>query len=32
MGLLTLAATALFLQLPAHEPPRAHPPVPEEQV
>ncbi|MBS0611120.1 MAG: multidrug transporter subunit MdtD [Comamonadaceae bacterium] len=31
MGLLTLAATALFLQLPAHELPRQHPQWPEEQ-
>lgn len=31
MGLLTLAATALFLQLPAHEVPRPHAPGPEEQ-
>ena len=31
MGLLTLAATALFLQLPPREPPRPHPLGPEEQ-
>jgi MFS family permease len=31
MGVLTLAATALFLQLPPHEPPRPRPLGPEEQ-
>ncbi len=31
MGLLTLAATALFLQLPPRVPPRPHPLGPEEQ-
>ena len=31
MGVLTLAATALFLQLPPHEPPRPHPLGLEEQ-
>jgi len=31
MGLLTLAATALFFQLPPHEPPRPHPLGPIEQ-
>ena len=31
MGVLTLAATALFFQLPPHEPPRPRPLGPEEQ-